>query len=554
VGDRLRRYVGFLALCCAAPIFAQTPPDAGSLLKEMRDRERERPVESPPPVVSPVVRPPIRLPDGATIRVARFRITGNQSIPTAELAPLVSSWEGKTLDVAGLNEAASAITRYYQTRGFLLSYGYLPVQKIENDVVEIAVLEGRIGGVQVVAAQDVRLDDDVVQQHIGGTDPGQPARQEDLERRLLLLNDIPGIVARGAFTPGSQPGSSDLVVSVVEDEPLVNSFYVNNHGSNATGEHRLGAQFHLRDIFGVGDSSRLNLSWSSRGAIASGGLSTRIPLGGDGWALSGGFSHLIYELDGAFASLGARGEANALQAGLSYPLIRSFDRNLTVQADYDHKKLRDLVPIIGIETKKTSRAFTTSLNFDGRDGLLGGGLSRASYAYQSGVLNLHAGASDPLRKAGAFAKSTIHLTREQTLHANGQLYARLLWQQAGKNLDSSEKFGLGGPSAVRAYGAGEASVDDGSLITVEYRYIQPLTGGALTWRLFHDHGKGRIDHRPLAGTTDNIVTLKGSGFGVSWNTGGDLDLLLTSAWRGARLPSVNGNREPRVFFQMIKGF
>ena len=554
MGDLLRRSAALLALFCAAPIFAQTPVDAGSLLKEMRDRDRERPVESPPPVVSPVLRPPIRLPEGASIRVARFRITGNQSIPSAELAPLVSSWEGKTLDVAGLNEAASAITRYYQTRGFLLSYGYLPVQKIENDVVEIAVLEGRIGGVQVVAAQDVRLDDDVVQQHIGGTDPGQPARQEDLERRLLLLNDIPGIVARGAFTPGSQPGSSDLVVSVVEDEPLVNSFYVNNHGSNATGEPRLGAQFHLRDILGVGDSSRLNLSWSSRGAIASGGLSTRIPLGGDGLALSGGFSHLIYELDGAFASLGARGEANALQAGLSYPLIRSLDRNLTVQADYDHKKLRDLVPIIGIETKKTSRAFTASLNFDSRDGLLGGALSRASYAYQAGVLNLEAGASDPLRKAGAFAKSTIHLTREQILHANGQFYARLLWQQAGKNLDSSEKFGLGGPSAVRAYGAGEASVDDGSLITVEYRYIQPLTGGTLTWRLFHDHGKGRIDHRPLAGTTDNIVTLKGSGFGVSWNTGGDLDLALTSAWRGARLPSVNGNREPRVFFQMIKGF
>jgi len=532
-------------------------PDAGSLLNQQRDLDRNRPPEAAAPtVVSPVVRPTLRLPDGATVKVGSFKISGNKSFALSELLPLVTPWRGKVLDVAGLNEAASALTRHYQNRGFLLSYAYIPVQKIDGDVVEIAVLEGRVGGVQVVPATDVRLDDAVVQAHVGNNkiDSTRPARQADIERSLLLLNDIPGIVARGAFTPGSAPGSSDLVVSVVEDTPLVNSFYINNHGSTSTGEYRLGAQFHLRDVFGVGDSSRLNLSWSSRGRLANGGFSTRVPLGGDGWAVNAGISHLTYELDGEFASLGARGEANTLQTGVSYAALRSPNRNLNLEAGYEFKRLRDLIPLIATDSRKTSRSVNVGLKFDDRDTLLGGGLSRASLIYQTGGLNLDPTDTDLLSKAGDFHKFNYELSREQTLHPNGQLLVRVLGQQAGKNLDSSEKFSLGGPTAVRAYGPGEASTDSGNLLTVEYRYVQALIGSALTWRIFYDRGMGRVDEQPLAASLDNGVTLSGAGLGLSWSTGADLDLALTAAWRGERLPTVNGDRSPRFYLQLIKGF
>lgn len=538
-------------------VSAQAVPDAGSLLKELREQQRERPQEAKPPaVISPLVRPTIRLPDGATVRIARFTISGNSSIATPELAALVASWEGRVLDVAGLNEAASAITRHYQTRGFLLSYAYLPVQKIDHDVVEIAVLEGRVGGVQVVAAQDVRLDDAVVQQHIGITSEGdaaQPARQEDIERRLLLLNDIPGVVARGAFTPGTQPGSADLVVSVVEDVPLANTLYINNHGSQSTGEQRLGAQFHLRDIFGIGDSSRLNLSWSSQLQIANGSFSTRVPLGGNGWQANATISHLTYQLGNEFASLGARGQADMLQLGVTYPMVRSLSRNLGLQADYERKKLRDLIPLIATENQKTSHSLTGKILADSQDSLLGGGRSSGYLAFQAGDLRIDSETADVLGKSGAFGKATLQLEREQSIGPYGQLYARLLSQYASKNLDSSEKFSLAGPLAVRAYGPGDA-VDVGQLVTVEYRYVQLLTGATLTWRVFYDYASGRVDHQPLATITDNELTLKGSGLGIDWRTDGDLDVSLTAAWRGERLPSSGGDRKPRLYLQLIKGF
>ena len=158
-----------ILLACLASLFFTTPghgaapPDAGQVLREMRGGERDmRPEKAEEPVIEALPRPAIKLPEGIRIPVGAFRVSGNSAIPSAELDALVRPWAGQTLDLAGLNDAAGAITRHYQSRGYLLSYAYLPAQKVVDGVVEIAVLEGRVDAVQVVAAQDVRLRDDVI--------------------------------------------------------------------------------------------------------------------------------------------------------------------------------------------------------------------------------------------------------------------------------------------------------------------------------------------------------------------------------------------------------
>ena len=168
---------GLLAICLfVAPHAAwsqSVPPSAGSLLKELRERERTAPEPSPAaPVQPPPVRPPIVLPDGATLQVNSFRITGNTLFSTEELQILVRGWLGRTLDINSLNDAAGALTRRYQSQGYILSYAYLPQQKVVDAEVEIAVLEGRVSAVQAVSAQDARLSDSVVQAHLAPANIG----------------------------------------------------------------------------------------------------------------------------------------------------------------------------------------------------------------------------------------------------------------------------------------------------------------------------------------------------------------------------------------------
>ena len=142
----------------------------------------------------------------------------------------------------------------------------------------------------------------------------------------------------------------------------------------------------------------------------------------------------------------------------------------------------------------------------------------------------------------------MSLTRQQALWGPFSGYLRLAAQFARHNLDSSEKFALGGASAVRAYTSGEALVDDGRIGTLELRYAQDYLGGNLLWSLFVERALGRINITPL-GVGVNHVGLSGSGLGLQW-TGGDIGLSASLAWRGTRLPTAEGgDPKPRLYFR-----
>lgn len=550
-----------LAACRAAALLwlaggtgalAQTPPpDAGRLLQQTQPTAPALPAaQTPPRIVEPPVRPTVDLPEGVTVEVTAFRITGARSFPESVLAPLVQPWVGRRLDLRGLNEAAGALTRHYQGAGHLLTYAYLPAQRIEGGVVEIAVLEGRIEAVQVVTAQDVRLRDEVVQAHVEPLAGQVPLLQADIERRLLLLNDIPGVTARAAFTPGASTGGADVVVSVAEDEPLSLRAEIDNHGSRSTGELRLGLGLRLADVFGRGDQIGARALVTQRGRLLSGHLDAQLPLGGDGWRVGAHLSRLSYQLAGAFAALGASGSANVVGVHARYPLVRRMDFNLGARAGFEHKRLADDIELTGSRNPRRNDVFELVLSADGRDAW---GATAASLAAYAGELSFH----DDLRRqqdaAGlltgrAWRKLGAQFVRQQVLVGPLSLLVRVAGQASGGNLDSSEKFSLSGPGAVRAYAPGEAAVDQGALASAELRYGLDYLGGNLVGALFFDHGRGLVNRRPLV-AAGNDARLSGAGLGLQW-TGGEMGLAASLAWRGDRVPlAEGGDPRPRLYLQ-----
>ncbi len=548
-----------LALCAllalgAAPALAQAVPNAGQLLNETQRADKEAAPRAPAPelIQENAPRAAINLPAGVQIAVSHFRISGAKAFGTQSLADLVKPWEGQTLDVNGLNDAAGAITRHYQNQGFLLAYAYLPVQKIEQGVVEIAVLEGTVDSVQIVTAQDVRLSDEAIQSYVQGIAQAPQMRQAELESRLLMLNDIPGVVARASFAPGSRAGTADVIVTVAEEEPLVYSVDFNNQGSKSTGEYRLGAQFQLRNLFGQGDSTRLRLQSSTGMELVTGSLSTRMPLGGQGWSADASASRLSYELGAPYAALGARGEASTVHLGLGRQLLRSIDQNLSLSAGYDYKDLVDVLELGGSNNRKHSAQLALGLTASQRDALLGGGQWQASLGYVAGTLDWDSPNSIQA-PSGQFRKFSLDLSRRQALDADWSATARVNGQWALDNLDSSEKYALSGPYGVRAFAPGQASVDRGGVLALELRRAWALSGGLFSASVFYDAAYGRYAVKPAAGVS-NSVHLHGGGLGLGWANGADLDLSLTAAWSDSPAPSADGDRQPSVYFQITKGF
>ena len=535
-----------LTLACASalPAWAQTaPPTSGQLLEETRRAPPPAlPAKTPPRLIDAPVRPTVTMPEGATVEVSEFRISGAVSFAPDTLAALVRPWTGRRLDIKGLNEAAGALTRHYQANGHLLSYAYVPAQRVADGVIELAVLEGKVEGIQVVTAQDVRLAEEVVQAHTEPLAGAQPLLQADVERKLLLLNDMPGVTARAAFTPGASTGGADMVVSVAEADPLEVRAEVNNHGAISTGHYRAGLHLQFNDLFGRGDSTLANGFVSSRGSLITGSLSTLVPVGGDGWKLGASLARLKYQLAGDFRSLGAVGQADTLGFNASYPLRRTADSSVTVRAALDHKRLRDEQQVPGIAVQKRNDTADLGGSFDYRDGI--GGVTAASLVSTFGQLRVAGSA------AQEWHKLALQAVRLQSIAGPVSLYARVAAQTTGSNLDSSEKLGLGGASAVRAYAPGEASVDRGTLASLELRYGVDFLGGSVVGSLFHDYGSGQINRRAV-GVPGNDAQIHGSGLGLSWS-GSGVGLNATLAWRGRRIPTTDENDpRPRLYFQFF---
>ena len=524
-------------------VHAQTAqPSAGQLLEENR-RAAPPTLPSPTPqrLIDAPVRPTINMPEGVSVTVTQFKITGAVSYSAETLAELVQPWTGKRLDIRGLNDAAGALTRYYQANGHLLSYAYLPAQRVADGVIELSVLEGKLEGVQIVTAQDVRLRDQVVQVH---TDPlVKPGAllQSEVERKLLLLNDIPGVTARAAFTPGATTGGAEVIISVAEEEPLEVRLDLNNHGAKSTGEYRAGINLQFRDLFGWGDNTTARGVASDRGSLVTGSLTTSVPVGGDGWRLGASVSRLKYQLAESFRTLGAVGQADSVGLDASYAMRRTADNSVYLRAGFDHKRLRDEVQQLGSSNAKRNDTAELAASFDHRSSW--GGLSAGSATATMGQLRVSGAVRQPWRKLG------VQLVHQQAVGQGLSLYGRVSAQTSGVGLDSSEKLGLTGPGAVRSYAAGEVSVDHGGLASVELRYARDFLGGNVVGSLFHDYAGGQIN-RGAPNLAGNDPEVTATGLGLGWASGG-WGLNATLAWRGARLPTTGGNESgPRLFLQL----
>src|SRR5581483_1935225 len=203
--------VGMLFIC-PEPLRAQARPDAGQILEGIRP---------PPPVSVPnpdaalppqEERPAMSGPASESILVKHWRITGAHAFPPEQLEALIHEYCGQKLTLAELNKVARVITVHYRRHGYMLSRVYVPAQKIRNNTVEIAVLEGHLSSIDVT--NNSRVAGSLVTKHLEHLRRTGPVEGRNLSRSLLLLNDLPGVEVRSTLKPGATLGASDLDIQV----------------------------------------------------------------------------------------------------------------------------------------------------------------------------------------------------------------------------------------------------------------------------------------------------------------------------------------------------
>jgi hemolysin activation/secretion protein len=290
---------------------------------------------------------------------------------------------------------------------------------------------------------------------------------------------------------------------------------------------------------GLGDLLNAQLTKGFDG-LEYGRLAYQIPVGSDGFKLGAGYSHTHYELSKSFAPLDANGKADTYTLDASYPFKRTPNFNLYGQLAYDWRDFEDRQDAVGLVTDKSTRAARLTLNGDARDRLWGGGITVFSLGYSDGNVNIKTPAALAVDDApggpqtnGHFDKWNVSALRLQSVSERLSVFVSLSGQKAGKNLDSSEKFFLGGAYGVRAYATGEAAGDNGYLATAELRYTFSFAALPGVWQpfAFVDTGGVTINENPFAPSVPNTRHLSGAGLGLTWVRANAFQVKLTVATR-----------------------
>ena len=517
------------ALCAlwSTPLWAQSPPplptapDAGQILRNLQSPLAPNPgqLQALPPQSQQT--PAATTADNQTkVLIKSIRLSGNQDIPTATLEALVSALIGQPQSLAQLNNAARRITNYYRAQGYAVARAYLPAQDITDGQVTISIIEGRIDSYRI--RNQSRLTDATTAAYLAQIKSGSTIKSDQIDRSLLLLQDTPGVGgSRATLQPGASVGTSELLIEVDPAQAITASASLDNHGSRYTGEVRASANAALASPLQLGDQLALSLlsSGSDGSALSFARIAYQVPLGSDGLKAGAAYFDTRYRLGQEFTALDATGQASSTSVFAAYPFIRSQQANLSGTVAYEQKRLSDRINSTATSTDKRVKLTSIAMAGNLQDSLAGGGITSADISLALGQLNINSPAALALDAAaqtnGRYSRIAYSASRLQRLSDSTLVQFQLTGQQASKNLDSSEKFALGGANAIRAYPQGEASGDEGLRATLELR--QTLSAH-LQGIAFYDWGSIKTNKNPFgvaAASSSNNRSLGGAGFGLN---------------------------------------
>lgn len=204
--------------------------------------------------------PPFPIPDapdaalaaGDRLRVRDVAVRGNTALPDETLRRITDDYRERDLAQADLIELRDRITLAYVDAGYATSGAVIPAQTVRDGVLEVQVVEGRIGGVSV--RTDGRFREGHLRRRLA-PDPDEVFRIDRLQQRLQRLQQddrIERVDARILPTP--RRGEAELEVVVRERAPYAARAELSNTTSPSIGAFGGELALGFENALGVGDS------------------------------------------------------------------------------------------------------------------------------------------------------------------------------------------------------------------------------------------------------------------------------------------------------------
>lgn len=470
------------------------------------------------------------------VTVRAYQLSGHALIDEASLQRLLAPYTGpRTL--ADMRQAAQAVQDHYAAQGYGAVVAYLGSQSIEDGLITITVVEGKVASVQVQGAQ--RKTAAQMRAALPTLAEGRTPEVRRIDAELQIANENPALQVGVLLAPGDRPGEVQATVKVTEQDPQRWSLGLDNTGNDRTGRYRASLGWQHADLSGRNDvlSLQLQTSPSATDAVAvlSGGY--RLPL--VRWLSALDLFAAYSDVDGGVSASAA---GNISFSGQGRIFGARWTRYLPRLGEFDQRL------ILGLEQRAYLNQCAISGLPPGACGPAGESVAvqplvveyaaQRGGAWQGGINlalahNLALGGSHG--EAADFAAVRPGAPRRYAvLRGGGQLSlpvaedwslsARASAQYSADPLVPGEQFGIGGTATVRGFEEREVTGDSGAVASLEIaapriEWAMGSQPAGLRFVAFVDAGQVRNrDGAPCAGTATRC-TLSGVGLGARLDAG-----------------------------------
>jgi len=398
------------------------------------------------------------------------------NIEVQKLIWLIRAQRGKRGVTLGQIEAvANRITRFYRERGFILAKAYLPKQEVRDGVVNLTILLGMLGEI------NVHGNDSYSRESLTSVFSGnmlKPVTSNEIEENLYILNGYPGLTVEGYFEAGAQVGDTLLNINVKDEQKYNLNTRFDNHGTDESGLYRLFVTGQVNNLLGNADLLRVSaLQAVSPENTTFGRLEYESNFLNPRMRLAMSYSQNQFIVD---QSSGSNVDLNGTVdvAGISgrYLLQRSRKRNSSVELRYENissdLQLGDLPDINDFLDEKLSQV-SLVYNFD----ILNDVKQRlhvANITYTNGSVDF--GVKQGQEEKYHLIKgdyTLLNFINVPFSDSKSKLILRASAQYSGINLSSTARFSLTGPTRNRGFSPSLFTADDAVYLGADWVFNSP---------------------------------------------------------------------------------
>ncbi|PKG37373.1 ShlB/FhaC/HecB family hemolysin secretion/activation protein [Psychromonas sp. Urea-02u-13] len=394
-----------------------------------------------------------------------------------KLVWLIRAQQGKRgVTLGQIEGVANSITQFYRKRGFILAKAYIPKQEVRDGVVNLTVLLGILGEINVHG--NALYDDDEISS-VFGNYLDKPVTSESIEENLFIINGYPGINVDGYFEPGTQVGDTKLNVSVRQEERFSFNTRVDNHGSKESGLYRFLIGGQANNLFGFADYLNVSL------------LQTVLPEDTTFWQInyeSNFFSprlrvavdisqnQFLVDQSSIAANIDLSGVVDVYGVQGTYISQRSRKQNSSYLLRYENissdLQIGDLPDIDNYLDERLSR-LALSYRFDLLDDT-NKLLHEVNIGYNYGFFDYGFSVGQKEKFHVLMVDYTLlSFFKVPLTDSNSRVVFRSYSQYAGTNLSSLSRFSLTGPTKVRGFSSSYFTADDAIYLGTDWIFNSP---------------------------------------------------------------------------------